>query len=97
MISLNLCAQLCLPLCDPWTVAHQAFCPWDFIGKNTGVVFHSLLQGIFPTQGLNPRFLHLLNWQAGSLPLVISLMTFCAFCRKLLKPCVCICTYDEIA
>ena len=28
-------------------------CPWDFPGKNTGVDSHSLLQGIFPTQGLN--------------------------------------------
>ena len=27
---------------------------------------HFLLQGIFPTQGLNPSFLH---WQVGSLPL----------------------------
>ena len=27
-------------------------------GKNTGVGSHSLLQGIFPTQGLNPRLLH---------------------------------------
>ena len=27
---------------------------------------HSLLQGTFPTQGLDP---HLLHWQAGSLPL----------------------------
>ena len=24
-----------------------------------------LLKGIFPTQGLNPRLLHLLHWQAG--------------------------------
>ena len=31
----------------------------------------SLLQGIFPTQGLNLRLLCLLNWQAGSLPLVL--------------------------
>ena len=29
----------------------------------------SLLQGIFPNQGLNMRLLCLLNWQAGSLPL----------------------------
>ena len=29
-------------------------CPWDFPGKNTGVGSLSLLQGIFPTQGLNP-------------------------------------------
>ena len=28
-----------------------------------------LLQGIFPTQGLNPRLLYLLHWQVGSLPL----------------------------
>ena len=30
---------------------------------------HALLQGIFPTQGSNPHFLHLLYWQVGSLPL----------------------------
>ena len=38
--------------------------------KNTGVGSLSLLQGIFPTQGLNPHLLQLLHWQAGSLPLV---------------------------
>ena len=32
---------------------------------------HSLLQGIFPTQGLNPHHLRLLHWQAGSLPLAL--------------------------
>ena len=30
---------------------------------------HAFLQGIFPTQGLNPGRLHLLHWQVGSLPL----------------------------
>ena len=30
-------------------------CPWDSPGKNTGVGCHSLLQGIFPTQGSNPH------------------------------------------
>ena len=31
---------------------------------------HFLLQGIFPTQGLNPHLLQeILYWQAGSLPL----------------------------
>ena len=30
---------------------------------------HALLQGIFPTQELSPCHLHLLHWQAGSLPL----------------------------
>ena len=42
---------------------------WDFPGKNTRVGCHFLLQGIFPTQGLNPCLLHLLLWQADSLPL----------------------------
>ena len=27
-------------------------CPWDFPDKNTGVGCHSLIQGIFLTQGL---------------------------------------------
>ena len=31
---------------------------------------HALLQGIFPTQGLNLLLLCLLHWQVGSLPLV---------------------------
>jgi len=30
----------------------------DFLGKNTGVDCHSLLQGIFLTQGLNPSLLY---------------------------------------
>ena len=32
--------------------------PWDFPGKNTVVGCHFLLQGNFPTQGLNPGLLH---------------------------------------
>ena len=40
----------------PWTVARQAPLSMDFSGKNTGVGCHSLLQGIFPAQGKNPRF-----------------------------------------
>ena len=31
----------------------RLFCPWNFPGKNTGVEYHFLLQGIFPTQGSN--------------------------------------------
>ena len=30
----------------------------DSPGKNTGVVCHALLQGIFPTEGLNPGLPH---------------------------------------
>jgi len=42
----------------------------EWVGKDTGVGCHALLQGIFPTQGLNLLLLHLQHWQAGSLPLV---------------------------
>ena len=51
----------------PWTA--RLLCPWDSPAKNTGVGCHALLQGIFPTQGLNPSFLCLLHWQGHSLPL----------------------------
>ena len=37
-----------------WTVACQAPLSTDFPGKNAGVGCHALLQGIFPTHGLNP-------------------------------------------
>ena len=47
-----------------------------FQAKNTGVGFHFLLQGIFPTQVLNLHLLHLLHWPADSLPLVPSGKTF---------------------
>ena len=47
-----------------WTLAS---CPWGCLGKDTGVGCHSLLQGIFLTQGLNLYFLGLLHQQAGSL------------------------------
>ena len=36
----------------------RLLCPWDSSGKSTGVGCHALLQGIFPTQGLNLCFLH---------------------------------------
>ena len=32
--------------------------PWNSPGQNTGAGSHSLLQGIFPTQGSNPGLLH---------------------------------------
>ena len=35
--------------------------PWDSLGENTGRRCHFLLQGIFLTQGLNPRPLRLLH------------------------------------
>ena len=33
-------------------------CPWDFLGKDARVGCHFLLQGIFPTHGLNPGLPH---------------------------------------
>ena len=62
--SLQLCATLCHPIdCGlPGSSAHG-----DSPGKDTGVGCHSLLQGIFPTQGSYPRLLCLLHWQVGSL------------------------------
>ena len=48
--------------CDPMGCSPPgSSCPWDFLGRNTGVGSHSLLQGIVPTQGSNPCLLH---WQA---------------------------------
>ena len=46
---------LCNPMdCSlPGTSVHG-----DSPGKNTGVGYHALLQGIFPTQGLNPGLPH---------------------------------------
>ena len=43
----------------PWIVAcTKLLHPWDFQGKSTGVGCHFLLQGISPTQGLNPGLSH---------------------------------------
>ena len=38
--------------------SHGSSCLWNSPGKNTGLCSHSLLQGIFPSQGLNPDLLH---------------------------------------
>ena len=37
---------------------HGLYSPWNSPGQNTGVGSCSLLQGIFPTQGLNPGLLY---------------------------------------
>ena len=37
---------------------HGLYSHWNSLGQNTGVGSLSLLQGIFPTQGLNPGLLH---------------------------------------
>ena len=53
-----------------WTLAHQA--PLSMMGLSRQEYwsgFHSLLHGIFPTQGSNPCLLCLPQGLAGSLPL----------------------------
>ena len=37
---------------------HGLYIPWNSLGQNTEVGSFSLLQGIFPTQGLNPGLPH---------------------------------------
>ena len=56
-------AHLCQTLCSP--VAPKILSLWNFSGKNTEMGCHFLLQGIFPTQELNPGLLHLLHWLSG--------------------------------
>ena len=45
---------LVVSLCNPMDYSPLGFSP----GKSTGVDYHSLLQGIFPTQESNPDLLH---------------------------------------
>ena len=66
---LVMCSVISDSLCPHGLQPATLLCPWNFPGKNTGVGCHFLLQGIFPTQVLNHCLLHLLPWQAGSLPL----------------------------
>ena len=52
---LCLVAQSCPTLCDPLACnLPGSSVHGDSPGKNTEVGCHALLQGIFPTQGLNP-------------------------------------------
>ena len=53
----------------PRIVACQASLSMGFSQKEYWSGCHFLLLGIFLTQGLNPRHLHHLPWQEGSLPL----------------------------
>ena len=55
---------LCSAVSDSlWPSGLWLLYPWASPGKNAGVGCHFFLQGIFPTQGLNPCLLHLLYWQ----------------------------------
>ena len=55
---MGLYAKSCLTLCDPMDCSLPgSSVHGDSPGKNNGMGCHSLLQGIFPTQGLNPGLL----------------------------------------
>ena len=48
-------------LCNPT----RLLCLWNSPDKNIGATCHFFLRRIFLTQGLNPRLVPLLHWQAG--------------------------------
>ena len=48
------------PFATPWAVAQQSTWHMGFPGKDTGVGYHFLIQGICLDQGSNPC---LLQWQ----------------------------------
>ena len=47
-------AQSCPTLRPHRQQPTRLLCPWDSLGKNTGVGYYFLLQGTFPTQGAEP-------------------------------------------
>ena len=54
-----LVTQLCLALLQSHGLQPaRLLCLWNSPGQNTGVVSHSLLQGMLQTQGSNPDLLH---------------------------------------
>ena len=69
-------------------VSHSLY-PWNSPGQNTRVRSHSLLQGIFPTQGLNPglphcrQILYQLSHQGS--PRILECLAY-PFCRGSLQP-----------
>ena len=66
---------------------HGLYSPWNSPGQNTGVGSLSLLQGIFPTQGLNWGLLHCrwilyqLSYQ-GILPIIIGFSLLILSCKS---------------
>ena len=66
------------PMKHTWLWLWHLPCPHS---ENAGVGCHFLLQGIFLPQGSNLSLLHLLHWQADSLPL--SLLGSLQWMRKI--------------
>ena len=65
---------------------HELYSPWNSPGQNTGVDRRSLLQGIFPTQGLSPglphcrRILYQLSHQGS--PWILEWVAYPFSCRS---------------
>ena len=57
-IAVVLVAQQCLILQPCGLQPIRSLCPWNYPDKNTGVDYHSLIQEIFQTQGLDLGLLH---------------------------------------
>ena len=75
----DVCMLLCPTLCDPWTVPPPGSSVHGILQANyAGLGCYTLLQGIFPTQGSNPRLLCLLHGQESSLPLASPGKTQCS-------------------
>ena len=100
--------QLCLTLCYPMDQSPPgSSVPMDSSlqsssvrgvhqeKKNTGVGCYALLQGIFPTRGLNPYLLCLLHWQKGSLPTSITWEAH--VCILDVCTCVCVCLSPNLS
>ena len=99
-----MCAQLTSPVrvfATPWTAAHQASLSMKFSRQESWSVLPFLLQGLFLTQGQNLYFLHLLHWQADSLPLnhlgspvgTFTYICMCGYMHKYLCIRMCVCTH----
>jgi len=88
---LCLVAQSCLTLCDPMDCRLPgSSVHGDSLGKNTGLGCHALLQGIFPTQELNPglphcrQILYCLGHQGS--PRILEWVTYHPFSRGTSQP-----------
>ena len=76
----------------------RILCPWDSLGKDTGVGCHAFLQGIFPTQGSNFCLLCVLNWQVGSLTLASPWKPHIPYIQSIIQQVfsVCVCVLGGI-
>ena len=94
IISMYSClvSQSCLTLWPPHGLEPaRLFCWWDFPGKNNGVGYHFLPQGIFLTQGSIPHLLDLLHWQVDSLPLNHLGKPICIYYLYIWEAYICTC------